>query len=33
MSVEDIKKKYIKSIKKDMKENLFMESLEKLQRK
>ena len=33
MSVEDIKKKYIKNIKKDMKENLFMESLEKLQRK
>ena len=33
MSVEDIKKKYIKSFKKDMKENLFMESLEKLQRK
>ena len=30
-SVEEVKKKYIKSIEKNMQENLFMDSLEKLQ--
>ena len=32
-SAEEVKKKYIKRIEKNMKENLFMESLEKLQMK
>ena len=30
--MEEVKKKYIKSIKKSIKENIFMDSLEKLQR-
>ena len=29
--MEEVKKKYIKSIEKSMKENLFMDKLEKLQ--
>ena len=31
--LEEVKKRYVKSIEKNMKENLFMDSLEKLQRK
>ena len=33
ISMEEVKKKYIKSIEKSMKENPFMNSLKKLQRK
>ena len=33
INMEEVKKKYIKDIEESMKENLFMESLEKLQRK
>ena len=33
ISTEEVKKKYIKSIEKSVKENLFMYSFEKLQRK